>query len=180
MFGPWIGPRRLNVGCAGNREPGFVNLDKNPGVGADVTADMADMPFGDGSFDTILASHVLEHVEPERLFRVFAEFHRVLAPGGHLIAITPHGASDDSWENPHHRQRFTPTTFAYFTEALYSIPGNAGHLAAEGQPVRGWRIVLHRMVAHDCTLIEKLVPLSWRAKFLRNVVKEVQVVMRRD
>ena len=41
----------------------------------------------DGSFDTIVTYDVLEHVrDPDR---VFGECHRVLKPGGHLIAVFP-------------------------------------------------------------------------------------------
>lgn len=45
------------------------------------------LPFGDGSFDRVIASEVLEHV-PDDL-GVMAELHRVLKPGGMLAATVP-------------------------------------------------------------------------------------------
>jgi len=45
------------------------------------------MPFGDGSFDVILCSHVLEHVARPRA--ALAEIHRVLRPGGCLYVGVP-------------------------------------------------------------------------------------------
>lgn len=45
------------------------------------------MPFGDGSFDVILCSHVLEHVARPRA--ALAEIHRVLRPGGCLHVGVP-------------------------------------------------------------------------------------------
>src|SRR3954453_19580538 len=44
--------------------------------------DAADLPFLDGSFDLVLGHAVLHHL-PD-LERAFAEFHRVLRPGGTL------------------------------------------------------------------------------------------------
>lgn len=43
--------------------------------------------FGDSSFEGILCSHVLEHVENDLL--ALKEFHRVLAPGGWLLLSVP-------------------------------------------------------------------------------------------
>jgi ubiquinone/menaquinone biosynthesis C-methylase UbiE len=46
------------------------------------TADAAALPFADGSFDLVMGHAVLHHL-PD-LDRAFAEFHRVLAPGGRI------------------------------------------------------------------------------------------------
>ncbi len=49
----------------------------------------AGLPFADGSFDGVSCMHVLEHVAaPDALL---AEVHRVLRPGGHLLAAVPNG-----------------------------------------------------------------------------------------
>ncbi len=44
-------------------------------------------PFEDNAFNVIVCKDVLEHVEHPRRF--FAEVARVLAPGGHFLAMTP-------------------------------------------------------------------------------------------
>jgi SAM-dependent methyltransferase len=51
-----------------------------------VVADVQELPFGDASFDVLIANHMLYHV-PDRP-RAFAEFARVLVPGGVLHAAT--------------------------------------------------------------------------------------------
>jgi SAM-dependent methyltransferase len=46
-------------------------------------ADAESLPFADGSFDLVLGHAVLHHL-PD-LTQAFAEFHRVLAPGGRIV-----------------------------------------------------------------------------------------------
>ncbi|MGI5448079.1 class I SAM-dependent methyltransferase [Streptomyces sp. CA-243310] len=46
---------------------------------------MTALDLADGSLGGVLASYSIIHVPRERLPGVFAEFHRVLAPGGHLM-----------------------------------------------------------------------------------------------
>ena len=50
------------------------------------TADVQDLPFGDGEFDVVVANHMLYHV-PDRE-TAFAEIRRVLKPDGTLYAST--------------------------------------------------------------------------------------------
>ncbi|HEY4529478.1 MAG TPA: methyltransferase domain-containing protein [Luteimonas sp.] len=47
----------------------------------------ARLPFEDGSFDVVLSFQVIEHVEDPAGY--LGEAHRVLAPGGSLVLITP-------------------------------------------------------------------------------------------
>src|SRR4051812_7044338 len=46
---------------------------------------MTALDIGDGSLGGGLGRYSIIHTPPERLPEVFAEFHRVLAPGGHLL-----------------------------------------------------------------------------------------------
>ncbi|MET7451340.1 class I SAM-dependent methyltransferase [Streptomyces sp. NPDC005574] len=46
---------------------------------------MTDLDLADGSLGGIVAWYSIVHTPPELLPVVFAEFHRVLAPGGHLL-----------------------------------------------------------------------------------------------
>lgn len=57
------------------------------GVSADlVTADMRDLPFGDGTFDVVVSSLALHHLHrAEERARAVREAYRVLRPGGLIL-----------------------------------------------------------------------------------------------
>ncbi|OUZ07063.1 SAM-dependent methyltransferase [Aeromicrobium sp. PE09-221] len=57
------------------------------GTGETVVASILDLPYEDASFDTVLASEILEHV-PEDV-QAISELVRVLAPGGTLAVTVP-------------------------------------------------------------------------------------------
>lgn len=57
------------------------------GSGEVAVGDVLAMPYADGSFDTVLASEILEHV-PEDV-RAIEELVRILAPGGTLAVTVP-------------------------------------------------------------------------------------------
>ena len=66
-----------------------VTRAAGPGVRA-VVGDCTDLSrFGDASFDVVLASNLLEHLERDAAERMLAESRRVLRPGGRLILIQP-------------------------------------------------------------------------------------------
>jgi SAM-dependent methyltransferase len=65
--------------------PRMVELARARGVDAEV-GDIQELPFPDGTFDTVVAAWMLYHV-PD-LDRGLAEVARVLQPGGALIAVT--------------------------------------------------------------------------------------------
>jgi len=64
----------------------------NPHLDDFVLADLdRSLPFADDSFDLVYANFVVEHLEhPER---TFAEWRRVLRPGGHLVLLTSNRAN---------------------------------------------------------------------------------------
>jgi SAM-dependent methyltransferase len=73
-----------------------VGVDVDPVVLENATLDRAHvitagepLPFEPGSFDLVVADHVLEHVAPEDAPAIVAELERVLAPGGWFAARTP-------------------------------------------------------------------------------------------
>ena len=63
----------------------MVELARERGVDAQV-GDVQELPFDDGSFDTVVAAWMLYHV-PD-LDRGLSEIARVLRPGGALVAVT--------------------------------------------------------------------------------------------
>jgi SAM-dependent methyltransferase len=73
--------------CAGwlrVRAGRYVTADRKPG--RDLQVDIEHLEVPDASFDVVVCSHVLEHVD-DRL--ALAHLHRVLRPGGILIAMVP-------------------------------------------------------------------------------------------
>lgn len=80
------GLRLIEINDAGSLGPTLARL---PGrrFGAYPELDMHDMPFPDGSFDLVVHSDTLEHVEQP--VRALAECRRVLAPGGALCFTIP-------------------------------------------------------------------------------------------
>ncbi len=54
-----------------------------------INADVCDMPYPDGTFDTVLLISILEHLKADQLRAAMAEIHRVLAPGGQLVYGVP-------------------------------------------------------------------------------------------
>lgn len=174
MFGLYLGPNRLNIGCAGNKMEGWVNLDKDPRTGADIVADLATISPIPTGFDTILASHVLEHVDRADIFRIFNNLWHMLKPGGFLICVTPYGSSDDAWDNPHHRLFFTEDTYMYFCKRLYEL-GGAGHKAYEGEEYSDWFIIQQSLIPYP--EFAKDPGLDWKKKHLRNIIRELHVVL---
>ncbi len=174
----FIQGRKIEVGCAGHRRPGWESLDIEPDTGADHILDLTKTyPSMDDQFDTILASHVLEHIDQQDLFTVFDNLWRMLRSGGHLICVTPYGSSDDAWENPHHRQMFTEATYCYFCKALYEVPGNAGYKAHQGRPVHPWQIRMQSFVPYPEYVLLPEGDLYLAKRKYRNVIKELHVVM---
>ena len=73
-----------------------------------VKADITDIPYEDYSFDVILCSHVLEHVNDDR--RAMSELFRILRPGGWAIFMVPISGEvtfeDPSITAPEDRERY--------------------------------------------------------------------------
>lgn len=179
LFSPYIGPKRLNLGCAGNSFAGWDNLDLDPAVKPDIICKLGSepVPVPDNTYDTVFASHVLEHIPRERLISVMYDLYRILKPGGFLIAITPYGSSDDAWENPHHMQCFTEGTYAYFCKRLYELPNTSGYRAYEGGKYGDWTVAYQGLVPYPEFRTLPEAEIEYKKRHLRNVIQELQVVM---
>lgn len=128
---------KLNVGCGKNILGDWVNLDKFPGPGVDVVADLdslipasrkaADwyftrqfddcLPFEDDSIDEFLLSHILEHLKNPLI--VMEEMHRIAKPGAKCLIRVPYGSSDDAWEDPTHLRPYFKGSFSPFSQSYY-------------------------------------------------------------
>ncbi len=130
---PYVGsPQRLlDVGSADGPSVGWlsaphkVSLDLDPrglrppnGICGSLLA----LPFADASFEVVSAFDVIEHCEPEQ--DALRELHRVLAPGGRLLASVPAyqwAWSDHDVANGHHRRYTRPRAVAALEAAGFDV-----------------------------------------------------------
>ncbi len=108
--------RTLDVGCGINKTPGAIGIDRNASSRADVLCELDHFPypFRDGSFASLRAIHVIEHVSD--VLRTMEEFHRLLAPGGRALIVTPHYTDFSSFCDPTHRWHLNSYSLRYFGE----------------------------------------------------------------
>jgi SAM-dependent methyltransferase len=62
-----------------------LKFAKDHGTRRLAQASVTQVPFRDEAFDLVTCFDVLQCLEPEVGLRVLREFHRILAPGGHLV-----------------------------------------------------------------------------------------------
>jgi len=116
-------PRILDAGCGTGRNlvefgplgtaagadpsPTAVAFCHERGLDGVIESGIEELPFDDGSFDLILATDVLEHIERDD--RAARELRRVAAPNGRLLVTVP--AYMWLWsqhdETHHHVRRYT-------------------------------------------------------------------------
>ena len=83
-------PRHLHLGCGPKFLDGFVNVDANPLHKLDLWLDVRrGLPFRNSSVESIYSTHMIEHLFPDELERLFLECFRVLKPGGGIRLIVP-------------------------------------------------------------------------------------------
>ena len=81
---------RLNWGCGGWAEPGWINSDLKEGPGIDLSCDIrAGLPLEEGSIDYAVSVHALPEVPYPDLVPALQELRRVLKPGGVLRLALP-------------------------------------------------------------------------------------------
>jgi SAM-dependent methyltransferase len=106
------GARILDLGCGRNGlhgddlscvpgavvsgvDPDPVALAGNRVLAHRVVGSGEDLPFARGAFEVVASAWVLEHLDHPGL--VFSEVHRVLAPGGHFVFLTPNAWNYNAW-----------------------------------------------------------------------------------
>lgn len=83
--------RSIDVHALDPSEKAIERLRQDLGIGEKAKAGYSQaMPFRDGSFDVVVMSEVLEHLDNAVLDESLDEVLRVLKPGGFLLASTPY------------------------------------------------------------------------------------------
>lgn len=107
-------------------------------TGADTNCDLRQgIPLQSESCVAVYAQDFLEHIAPcsgvdcphskgQCVVGIMNEIHRVLVPGGFLIANTPSTNGDGAWGDPSHRSGWNMWSVNYYTEAV-----QAGFLGQE-------------------------------------------------
>jgi SAM-dependent methyltransferase len=121
----------------------YATADLQPGR-AEMVLDIEHIDQPDASWDVVVASHILEHVDDAQ---ALSELRRVLRPGGILIVMTPIVEGwDTSYENPsivdpvQRAQHFGQTDHVrYYGRDLRARLRNAG-----------FGVVEHTALAGDC------------------------------
>lgn len=84
--------RKLEIGPGKRRIEGFETLNIEPGFSVDYIFDASKkLPFADGTFDLVYASHILEHIPWYHTENVLKEWARIIKPGGYLEIWVPDG-----------------------------------------------------------------------------------------
>jgi predicted SAM-dependent methyltransferase len=82
--------RRLNWGCGGHPEPGWINSDKGEYPHVELVADIREgLPLDSDSIDYAVSIHALPEVPYPDLVPALQELRRVLEPGGVLRLALP-------------------------------------------------------------------------------------------
>jgi len=118
----WTRGKVLDVGC-GPAKPfdHFIGVDNNVdahlfGIQARPNIFIQDAGkldiFAGNSFDSVFSSHLLEHIEPERVPEVLKEWWRLLKVGGYLVLYLPHEdfypKVGEPGANPDHKWNVNP------------------------------------------------------------------------
>ncbi len=140
-FTPFVGKRKLNLGCGRGIEPvwtGWINADINKASNAQVIFDARkSWPIRDGSLDTVLAWYVLQNIHGEQLFQTVYNIGTALKLGGHLIACVPFGATGD----PMQLSFWQDCTPRLFDRRIYKVAGVSTYGNDQGLPMVDWDLV---------------------------------------
>lgn len=84
--------RKLEIGPGEQRIAGFETLNIVDSPATDYILDAASkLPFEDGTFDVVYASHILEHIPWYQTTQVLSEWARIIKKGGWLEVWVPDG-----------------------------------------------------------------------------------------
>ncbi len=173
LAAPLLGPGRvLDLGCGTGHS--YEELAPRETVGVDVApealrgqqrptrvADMRSLPFPDGSFASVMASHSIEHVpDPDT---VVAEVVRVLGRGGRAIFATPNRLTfgrPDEIIDPYHYVEYDAAQLGALFKRFFDSVQVAGLEVSERYRAihDDERRELDRLLARDPLRLRRFIP----------------------
>ncbi len=109
---------KLNLGCGEDYKAGYINVDFNREMRADVYEDITKylQSHFDDSIEEIVLSHVLEHVDNP--LEILIEIERVLQKNGKLVLTMPHFNYLDHHRDLTHKRFCTSQTFDPYVQKM--------------------------------------------------------------
>lgn len=115
----------IDIGCGSNKQPDFIGMDKRKLPNVDIVHDLEVFPYPlpDESCNTIVGSHVVEHIKPWVMLDFMDELWRICKTGGKLAFSLPYGWSYGFIQDPTHCNPCNEATWEYFdpSKFLYNI-----------------------------------------------------------
>lgn len=110
---------KLNFGVA-NYKKGFVNLDFNRNIKADMYRDLDNLPlpFPNNFFDYAIVNNMLQHVKKDMFFKFMDEIIRVCKVGTIIDVWATHYTSIGAVKYACHDTMFGINSFIFFTEEV--------------------------------------------------------------
>jgi predicted SAM-dependent methyltransferase len=111
---------KLDIGCGDKCAKGFTGIDIRPGADIEHDLEVFPWPIDDGECSEARASHIVEHIRPQKQLAFMDECWRVLKTGGTLSVSTPMGGSERWHQDPTHCASWNDQTPGYFdVESVY-------------------------------------------------------------
>lgn len=109
----------LDLGAAHNARAGYVGVDQYAAAAVGIVATLPGaLPLEAGSVGVIRAVDFLEHVVDK--IGLINELHRLLAPGGMLLSLTPSTDGRGAFQDPTHVAFYNENSFWYYTDVEYA------------------------------------------------------------
>ncbi len=166
---PMLSGRLLDIGCANKPYAAMVRPYITEHVGVDhastqhtdaqpdIVADAYDIPQPDASFDSVLCTAVLEHLEEPQ--RAISECYRLLRPGGVAIYSVPL-----IW----HEHEAPRDFFRYTQFGLKHLFGTAGFVEVRCQPLSGFWVTFCQLLSYKL--------FKWKKRPLLGALPVIDVV----
>jgi SAM-dependent methyltransferase len=164
----------LHLGCGHEVMPGWINLDRNPTVAADIVFDLENcaerkLPMAADSIDGLFMCHAFQKIDA--ILPMMQELHRVAKADARFVIRLAHGASDEAFADPAHKRPYFPTSFVHYAQPAHADTNN--------DYSGDWRVQRVKLVV-DQKLLESEGELKIleRIRRERNVVEEMIVELR--